>query len=109
MKACPFLFRRAARNASHPGSARTVPGVLEALLHKGPLPVNTVSPKVWLTPRSISVAVFHAKITELPLLWEAVGDGPRLLIKRDDQPGSPWDSHRIIANLLIVWTGRHSE
>ena len=31
--------------------------VLEALLHKGPLPVNTISPKVWLTPGSISVAV----------------------------------------------------
>jgi MarR family 2-MHQ and catechol resistance regulon transcriptional repressor len=31
--------------------------VLEVLLHKGPLPVNTVGPKVWLTPGSISVAV----------------------------------------------------
>src|SRR5947209_13097015 len=31
--------------------------VLEALLHKGPLRVNTVGPKVWLTPGSISVAV----------------------------------------------------
>jgi MarR family 2-MHQ and catechol resistance regulon transcriptional repressor len=30
---------------------------LEALLHKGPLPVNTIGPKVWLTPGSISVAV----------------------------------------------------
>src|SRR5438445_12998933 len=31
--------------------------VLEALLHKGPLPVNVVGPKVNLTPGSISVAV----------------------------------------------------
>src|ERR1700730_19212349 len=31
--------------------------VLEALLHKGPLPVNTIGPKVSLTPGSISVAV----------------------------------------------------
>src|SRR5438552_9162130 len=31
--------------------------VLEALLHKGPLPVNTIGPKVWLTPGPISVAV----------------------------------------------------
>lgn len=31
--------------------------VLEALLHKGPLPVNTIGPLVWLTPGSISVAV----------------------------------------------------
>src|ERR1700675_2568305 len=31
--------------------------VLEVLLHKGPLPVNTIGPKVWLTPGSISVSV----------------------------------------------------
>jgi MarR family 2-MHQ and catechol resistance regulon transcriptional repressor len=31
--------------------------VLEILLHKGPLPVNTIGPKVDLTPGSISVAV----------------------------------------------------
>src|SRR5436853_7324914 len=31
--------------------------VLEALLHKGPLPVNTIGPKVHLTSGSISVAV----------------------------------------------------
>src|SRR6201997_5423669 len=31
--------------------------VLETLLSKGPLPVNTIGPKVWLTPGSISVAV----------------------------------------------------
>jgi MarR family 2-MHQ and catechol resistance regulon transcriptional repressor len=31
--------------------------ILEALLNKGPLPVNTIAPKVYLTPGSISVAV----------------------------------------------------
>ena len=31
--------------------------ILEALLNKGPLPVNTIGPKVCLTPGSISVAV----------------------------------------------------
>ena len=37
--------------------------VLEVLLHKGPLPVNTIGPKVNLTPGSISVAVerLHSK------------------------------------------------
>src|SRR6201981_54407 len=30
--------------------------VLEVLLNKGPLPVNTIGPKVWLTPGCISVA-----------------------------------------------------
>jgi MarR family 2-MHQ and catechol resistance regulon transcriptional repressor len=32
-------------------------GILEALLNKGPLPVNTIGPKVFLTPGSISTAV----------------------------------------------------
>ena len=31
--------------------------MLEVLLHKGPLPVNVIGPKVSLTPGSISVAV----------------------------------------------------
>jgi MarR family 2-MHQ and catechol resistance regulon transcriptional repressor len=31
--------------------------VLDVLLHKGPLPVNTISPIVDLTPGSISIAV----------------------------------------------------
>ena len=31
--------------------------ILEALLSKGPLPVNTIGPKVYLTPGSISTAV----------------------------------------------------
>ena len=31
--------------------------ILEALLNKGPLPVNTIGPKVFLTPGSISIAV----------------------------------------------------
>src|SRR2546428_4487704 len=39
--------------------------VLEALLHKGPLPVNTIGPKVWLTPGSISVAVDRLEKTGL--------------------------------------------
>ena len=39
--------------------------VLEVLLHKGPLPVNTIGPKVWLTPGSISVAVDRLEKTAL--------------------------------------------
>ena len=31
--------------------------VLEVLLHKGPMPVNTIGPKVGLNPGSVSVAV----------------------------------------------------
>jgi MarR family 2-MHQ and catechol resistance regulon transcriptional repressor len=44
-------------NAARAGLGDSDFGVLEALLHKGPLPVNTIGPKVWLTPGSISVAV----------------------------------------------------
>src|SRR6266852_3213565 len=39
--------------------------VLEVLLHKGPLPVNTIGPKVWLTTGSISVAVDRLEKTAL--------------------------------------------
>src|SRR5579864_2521276 len=44
-------------NTSRTGLGDSEFRVLEALLHKGPLPVNTIGPKVWLTPGSISVAV----------------------------------------------------
>jgi MarR family 2-MHQ and catechol resistance regulon transcriptional repressor len=39
--------------------------VLEVLLHQGSLPVNTIGPKVWLTPGSISVAVDRLEKKEL--------------------------------------------
>jgi MarR family 2-MHQ and catechol resistance regulon transcriptional repressor len=44
-------------NLSRTGLGESDFRVLEVLLHKGPLPVNTIGPKVWLTPGSISVAV----------------------------------------------------
>ena len=45
------------RGIAETGISDTDFRVLEALLHKGPLPVNTIGPKVHLTPGSISVAV----------------------------------------------------
>src|SRR5437660_11653829 len=39
--------------------------VLEALLRKGPLPVSTIGPTVWLTPGSISVAADRLEKTAL--------------------------------------------
>jgi MarR family transcriptional regulator, 2-MHQ and catechol-resistance regulon repressor len=48
-----YLLRR----VEETGISDTDFRVLEALLHKGPLPVNTIGPKVHLTPGSISVAV----------------------------------------------------
>jgi MarR family 2-MHQ and catechol resistance regulon transcriptional repressor len=44
-------------NLSRSGLGNSDFRVLEVLLHKGPLPVNTIGPKVWLTPGSISIAV----------------------------------------------------
>ena len=59
MKAFHALAARAEEslNLSQTGLGNSDFRVLEVLLHKGPLPVNTIGPKVWLTPGSISVAV----------------------------------------------------
>jgi MarR family 2-MHQ and catechol resistance regulon transcriptional repressor len=59
MKAFHALAAHAEKslNLSQTGLGNSDFRVLEVLLHKGPLPVNTIGPKVWLTPGSISVAV----------------------------------------------------
>src|ERR1700704_5184567 len=57
MKAFQALIRHAAESIKRTELGDSDFRVLEVLLHKGPLPVNTVGPKVWLTPGSISVAV----------------------------------------------------
>jgi MarR family 2-MHQ and catechol resistance regulon transcriptional repressor len=57
MKAFQALMPHAAESIGRTGLGDSDFRVLEALLHKGPLPVNTLGPKVWLTPGSISVAV----------------------------------------------------
>src|SRR5256885_16896148 len=53
--------------------------VLEVLLHKGPLPVNVIGPKVNLTPGSISVAVDRLVCKSLVLRAECL-HGPRVCI-----------------------------
>ena len=57
MKAMRALTRYAAAGIEGTGLGLSDFGVLEALLHKGPLPVNTIGPIVDLTPGSISIAV----------------------------------------------------
>ena len=57
MKAFQALMPHAAESIGRTELGDSDFRVLEALLHKGPLPVNTIGPKVWLTPGSISVAV----------------------------------------------------
>ena len=57
MKAMRALTRYAAAGIEDTGLGHSDFGVLEVLLHKGPLPVNTIGPIVDLTPGSISIAV----------------------------------------------------
>ena len=57
MKAMRALTRYAAAGIQETGLGLSDFGVLEVLLHKGPLPVNTIGPIVDLTPGSISIAV----------------------------------------------------
>jgi MarR family 2-MHQ and catechol resistance regulon transcriptional repressor len=57
MKAMRALTRYAAAGIEETGLGLSDFGVLEILLHRGPLPVNTIGPIVDLTPGSISIAV----------------------------------------------------
>ncbi len=57
MKAFQALIPHAAKSIQRTKLGDSDFRVLEVLLHKGPLPVNTIGPRVWLTPGSISVAV----------------------------------------------------
>ena len=68
MKAFQALLPHAAQSIERTKLGNSDFRVLEVLLHKGPLPVNTIGPKVWLTPGSISVAVVLSKNERLTLL-----------------------------------------
>ena len=57
MKAMRALTRYATAGIEETGLGLTDFGVLELLLNKGPLPVNTIGTMVDLTPGSISIAV----------------------------------------------------
>jgi MarR family 2-MHQ and catechol resistance regulon transcriptional repressor len=57
MKAMRALTRYAAAGIEDTGLGDSDFRVLEVLLHKGSLPVNTIGPIVDLTPGSISIAV----------------------------------------------------
>src|SRR5579859_4447167 len=57
IKAMQAITRYALANFEKNGLGFSDFAVLEVLLHKGPLPVNVIGPKVNLTPGSISVAV----------------------------------------------------
>jgi MarR family 2-MHQ and catechol resistance regulon transcriptional repressor len=57
IKAMQAISRYALANLEESGLGDSDFRILEVLLHKGPLPVNVIGPKVNLTPGSISVAV----------------------------------------------------
>src|ERR1700674_3801391 len=57
MKAMRALTAYATAGIADTGLGDSDFGVLEVLLHKGPLPVNRIGPIVDLTPGSISIAV----------------------------------------------------
>ncbi len=57
MKAMRALKRYAAAGIEETGLGLSDFGVLEVLLHRGSLPVNTIGPLVDLTPGSISIAI----------------------------------------------------
>jgi MarR family 2-MHQ and catechol resistance regulon transcriptional repressor len=57
MKAFHAMSAYASRSFRESGLGDSDFRALEALLHKGPLPVNAIGPKVFLTPGSISTAV----------------------------------------------------
>src|SRR3984885_9331866 len=74
MKAMRALTRYAAAGIEDTGLGLSDFGVLEILLHKGPLPVNTIGPAVNLTPGSISTAVDRLVAKDLVSRVESVED-----------------------------------
>src|SRR5580700_9279362 len=74
MKAMRALTRYAAAGIEESGLGLSDFGVLEVLLRKGPLPVNTIGPIVDLTPGSISILVDRLVAKGLVSRVESAGD-----------------------------------
>jgi MarR family 2-MHQ and catechol resistance regulon transcriptional repressor len=102
--------------------------VLEVLLHKGPLPVNTIGPKVWLTPGSISVAVDRLVAKGLVVRKDDAGDrrvrrveltakGRALIVRgfrehaaaMEDAAGGLSKKERLMLLRLLKKLGKHAE
>src|SRR5258705_14020829 len=65
MKAMQAITRYVLADLEETGLGISDFAVLEVLLHKGPLPVNVIGPKVNLTPGAISVAVDRLEVRGL--------------------------------------------
>jgi MarR family transcriptional regulator, 2-MHQ and catechol-resistance regulon repressor len=74
MKAMRALTSYAAAGIDETGLGLSDFAVLEALLHKGPMPVNTIGPIVDLTPGSISIAVDRLVAKDLVSRVESAED-----------------------------------
>jgi len=74
LKAMRALTRYAAAGIEGTGLGDSDFRVLEVLLHKGPLPVNTIGPIVDLTPGSISIAVERLVVKGLVSRVESTED-----------------------------------
>src|ERR1700761_8561768 len=74
MKAMRALTKYAAAGIEETGLGLSDFAVLELLLHKGPLPVNTIGPIVDLTPGSISIAVERLVAKDLVSRVESAED-----------------------------------
>ena len=74
MKAMRALTKYATAGIEETGLGLSDFGVLEILLHRGPLPVNTIGPLVDLTPGSISIAVDRLVAKGLVSRVESVDD-----------------------------------
>lgn len=74
MKAMRALTRYAAAGIDETGLGLSDFAVLEVLLHKGPMPVNTIGPIVDLTPGSISIAVDRLVAKDLVSRVESAED-----------------------------------
>jgi MarR family transcriptional regulator, 2-MHQ and catechol-resistance regulon repressor len=65
LKTLSAIARQLDVDLQRSGVSNTDFRVMEALLHKGPLPVNVIGPKVNLTPGAISVAVDRLEVRGL--------------------------------------------
>ena len=75
LKAMRALTKYATAGIEETGLGLSDFGVLELLLHNGPLPVNTIGPMVDLTPGSISIAVDRLVEKGLVSRVESAEDG----------------------------------
>lgn len=73
-KALSVIARQLDADLQRSGVSNTDFRVMEALLHKGPLPVNVIGPKVNLTPGAISVAVDRLEVRGLVARTEGKRD-----------------------------------